>query len=78
MLETIVTDLLQASFEGASISVSMEGNHCQINIVTDKFEGMRQLKRQQQVYALLNDKIASGEIHAVHFSLKTPVEAANS
>ena len=76
MLENTLTELLLGRFPNGQISVQMEGNHCQVGIVDTEFESMRQVKRQQLVYAVLNEKIASGEVHAVHLSLRTPTEAS--
>ena len=76
MLEQTVSGLLAARFPQAEIDVILDGNHCQVRVVSDEFDGKRAVKRQQQVYAVLNDKIASGEIHAVHLQLLTPAEAA--
>ena len=44
-------------------------------IVSPLFEGLSRVKRQQLVYGLLNDKIASGEIHAVTMVTRSPLEA---
>lgn len=76
MLENTLMQMLQARFPSAEITVEMEGNHCQVGIVDAEFESMRQIKRQQQVYSVLNEKIASGEVHAVHLNLRTPTEAS--
>ena len=50
----------------------MSGNHCTVVVVSDDFEGLNQVKRQQKVYQCLNEKIASGEIHAVNIRALTP------
>lgn len=49
-------------------------NRLMLLIVADKFEGLNRVKRQQLVYGLLNEKIASGEIHAVSMKTLTPAE----
>ena len=78
MLQNTVTDLLTQAIANADISVQMEGNHCHVHIVSEAFEGLRKLKRQQMVYGALKELIASGEVHAVHMSLFTPQESAQS
>jgi acid stress-induced BolA-like protein IbaG/YrbA len=40
------------------------------------FDGLRAVKKQQLIYALLNDEIASGAIHAVNMKFYTPQEWA--
>ena len=51
------------------VEVTGDGRHFDAVIVSDDFSGFNTLRRQQKVYACLNDKIASGELHA--FSMKT-------
>ena len=59
---------LTAEFSPASLNVQVDGNHCSVTVVSDRFDGLSKVKRQQLVYACLNDKIASGEIHAINIS----------
>lgn len=71
-----VKALLSTEFTNAQIDVEGEGAKFMVTIVSDDFTGKRPVPRQQMVYAVLNEQIASGEIHAVTMSLKTPEEAA--
>lgn len=71
-----VKALLSPEFANAQIEVEGEGAKFMVTIVSDAFAGKRPVPRQQMVYAVLNEQIASGEIHAVTMSLKTPEEAA--
>lgn len=57
-----------------TLELVMNGNHCDIKIISDRFVGLSKVKRQQLVYACLNDKIASGEIHAVNIDAQSPDE----
>lgn len=65
---------LESAIENSQADVAFEGNHAKINIVSPSFDGVRAVKRQQMVYAVLADAIASGAIHAVHIQAKTPSE----
>lgn len=67
-----IKSLLIKSFAGATIEVNSDGYHAQVVIISDEFEGLNTLKRQQKVYAVLNDKIADGSLHAVMMKLYTP------
>lgn len=67
-----IKSLLQTGFASAEIEVNSDGYHAQVVIVSDVFEGLTTLKRQQKVYAVLNDKIADGSLHAVMMKLYTP------
>lgn len=71
-----IETLLAAEFDGASISSQGEGCSFQLRIVSDSFDGMNPVKRQQAVYRILNPHIASGDIHAVSMQLLTHTESA--
>ena len=46
----------------------------QVTAVGNLFEGLNAVKRQQKVYQILNEHIASGAIHAVSMRLLTTAE----
>ncbi|KAJ1769476.1 BolA domain UV induced protein Uvi31 [Coemansia sp. RSA 487] len=49
--------------------------HFRIKIVSQKFDGMTQVKRHREVYALLRDELQQeGGIHALGLVTKTPKE----
>lgn len=64
-----IASMLSTSLALHEVKVKSEGSHFQIIAIDDKFESMSRVKRQQLVYAPLNDLIADGTIHAV--SIKT-------
>jgi acid stress-induced BolA-like protein IbaG/YrbA len=66
--------LLRAGLEDCEVSVSGEGNHFDILVVGEVFEGLRPVKKQQTVYAVLQQQIADGSIHAVNIRTYTPAE----
>lgn len=68
--------LLATVFANDTIQVTGGGAKFEVTIVSDQFEGKRPVARQQMVYAVLNEHIASGEIHAVTMALSTPAENA--
>ncbi|EAR10151.1 BolA family protein [Reinekea blandensis] len=69
-----VKNLLIPAFADATIEVAGEGAKFDISMVSEAFAGKRAVARQQMVYAVLNEQIASGDIHAVTMTLKTPDE----
>ena len=69
-----VKALIEAGVENADVTVKLDGSSCQILVVYSTFEGLRTLKKQQLIYACLNEKIASGELHAVTMFTHTPEE----
>ena len=57
------------------VEMQAEDNKLMLLVIGDVFEGMSKVKRQQLVYGLLKDRIASGEIHAVSMKTMTRAEA---
>ncbi len=72
-----VRALLQAQLKDCEIQVEGEGNHFQVTAVGDMFSGLSPVKRQQLVYAALNEKIADQTIHALTIKTYTLAELAN-
>lgn len=67
-----VESLIRQQIEHEMLNVEIAGNHCSITIVSNGFDGLNQVKRQQLVYQCLNEMITSGEIHAVNIRALTP------
>ena len=72
MLANEIKTLLAATFTDAQIDVSIDGSHSNIQIISDVFAGVMPVKKQQMVYAIINDLIADGTLHAVNMQLHTP------
>lgn len=56
------------------LSVAGDGHHFEAVIVSEKFFGLNRVKRQQTIYALLKDRLDSGELHAISMRTLTPEE----
>ncbi|MCC5791097.1 MAG: BolA/IbaG family iron-sulfur metabolism protein [Legionellaceae bacterium] len=56
------------------VEVSGDGYHYAIRVVSDQFNDKRAVARQQWVYALIQDWIADGKLHAVTLQTFTPKE----
>lgn len=70
-----VHKLLAAGIDAEKIEVDGEdGRHFDVLIVSKMFEGLRPVKKQQLVYAILQDKIADGSLHAINMRTLTPAE----
>ncbi|MFZ5843498.1 MAG: BolA family protein [Pseudomonadota bacterium] len=65
---------MQQAFAGEQVDVSGDGYHFQVTIISERFAGLRAVQRQQQVYAAVQDWIASGELHALSMRTFTPAE----
>jgi len=68
--------IVKAAFPAAEVAVDRDGSHYLVRVISDDFDGMSPVKRQQSVYACLNDEIASGAIHALHIQAMTPAQWA--
>jgi len=66
-----VKALIESRLEDARVEVEGEGCNFQLNLISDSLAALSPVKRQQQIYALLNDYIADGRIHAVTMKFYT-------
>ena len=66
--------VLSSGLDDCEIDIQMDGNKISLHLVAEIFAGLSRVKRQQLVYSLLNELIASGEIHAVTMRTVTPDE----
>lgn len=70
-----VKALLAQELSECEITVnSADGSHFDITVVGDCFAGLSAVKKQQMVYAPINDLITSGAMHAVNIKTFTPEE----
>ena len=58
-----VKALVEAGFDGADVAVKVAVTVSQIRVVSDAFEGLMPVKKQQLVYATINAQIQSNTIH---------------
>lgn len=74
MTETEIHSLLVAKIPDAQLELEINGNSFLLKVVSEAFEGLNALKRQQLVYSCINEQIKSGEMHAVTMRLYTHAE----
>lgn len=67
---------IEAAVENSEVEVTVDGSHINLVVVSPAFEGLTPVKKQQLVYASLQDAISSGAIHAVHMKTYTPTQWA--
>ncbi len=70
-----IESLLQEGLPGCQLDLIADGDKLAVTIVSEQFEGLNRVKRQQKIYVLLDELIKSGEIHAVSMVTRTPEEA---
>ncbi len=68
---------LKDSLSDCQVELVAEGNKLMVQLVSDDFAGLNRVKRQQKVYGLLDDRIKSGEIHAVSMVTLTKEESSS-
>ena len=66
-----VKSLLEEKLPNTQVEVEGEGCNFQLNLISDELAALSPVKRQQQVYAHLNQWIATGEMHAVTMKFYT-------
>jgi len=77
MNEDDIRATLTAGLSASEVQMDAQGNKVMLVLVSEAFDGLNRVKRQQMVYKLLNEKISSGEIHAVSMRCLTPTERNN-
>lgn len=74
MTEDQIKQLIESAIEGAQVTVKLEGANVQLTVVSEAFAGLRSIKKQQMVYAAIQEQIADGSLHAVNMQTFTPEE----
>ena len=68
--------LLQA-FPESDVTIEGGGAKFIARVISDAFAGKNKVARHRAVYGVLQEYIASGEIHALNIEALTPDEAAS-
>jgi len=76
MTELEIQQMIEQGLSCLSVEVTGDGHHFEARVISDVFAGKRPVARQQMVYAILQDKISSGELHAISLKTITPDEAS--
>ncbi len=71
-----IEQLIRAGMPGAEVTVTGDGSHFEAIVVSDAFAGKSLLQKQRMVMAMVNEQIASGELHALSIKTFTPEEWA--
>tara|TARA_B110000014_G_C20006354_1_gene521582 strand:+ start:617 stop:862 length:246 start_codon:yes stop_codon:yes gene_type:complete len=69
-----IEQLLISALPGCKVKVEGSDGKYLVSVVGDVFEGLNAVKRQQTIYGILSEHIASGSIHAVSMNLQTVAE----
>lgn len=69
-----VKRLITDGLKDCEVNVRGDGSHFEAIVIGEIFAEMSLVAKQQLVYATVNDRIASGEIHALTIKTYTPAE----
>ena len=72
------SDLVEQAIAGAQAEITGDGSKFEARVVSDEFEGLSTLKRHKMVYAVLDEHIKSGAIHALTIKTFTQTEAKSA
>ena len=68
-----IKSILLEGLDNAEVMADGDGSHFQVTAISNQFDGMRPVPRQQLIYGLLSEHITSGTLHAL--TIKTFTEA---
>ena len=68
-----IGNLIDATFDNATVKVVGDGAHFEALVIASEFEGLRTLARHQLVYKSLGELVGN-EIHALSIKAMTPGE----
>lgn len=71
-----IKKIIEQGMDAELVEVTGEGGKYEATIVSKAFEGLSMLKQHKLVYPLVNDKIQTGEIHALTIKSYTPEQWA--
>jgi acid stress-induced BolA-like protein IbaG/YrbA len=69
-----IKQLILAGMACEHLELDGDGQHFQAVVVSREFAGKSRVQRQQRVYQTLQEKLATGELHALSFRTLTPEE----
>tara|TARA_B100000902_G_C26979949_1_gene749770 strand:- start:321 stop:551 length:231 start_codon:yes stop_codon:yes gene_type:complete len=72
-----IIDIIAKNLKYESLSVDGGESKYEVNIVSDEFDGLSIIQRHKLIYALLDNFIKTGEIHALTIKAKTPSESVS-
>lgn len=74
MEANFIKDKLEQSLTACHVEVEGDGHHFFASVISPDFADKSRVARQQLVYQVLGEQIASGELHAISFKTYTPDE----
>ncbi len=75
LLPEQIEDWIRSGLACEHLSVGGDGRHFEALIVSQSFDGLGRVQRQQRVNALLSEHFESEALHALSMQCLTPAEA---
>ena len=72
MIADDVKSRVTAAFPDSRVTAVGDGGRMEITVESEAFEGVSRVKRQQLVYAAIDELIKGGELHAVTIVARVP------
>ena len=76
-MKDTITDAISKGIEFNDLSVEGSESKYTVSIISDVFEGKSTIQRHKMIYALLDEYIKTGEIHALSIKAMTLDESKN-
>ena len=70
MIEDEVKKRILEGIPGSQVEVVISGNRAEISVVSESFEQLNRVQRDQEVYQYVKDYISDGTLHAVTVSAR--------
>jgi acid stress-induced BolA-like protein IbaG/YrbA len=71
-MQNEVQKRIENAIPDSQVLVEIDGNRASISVNSPLFDGMSRVKKQQEIYACIEDLIASGDLHAVTIKAEAP------
>lgn len=68
------SDLVEQSIDDSKVEITGDGSKFEARVISKSFDGVSTIKRHKMVYAVLDEHIKSGAIHALTIKAFTPDE----
>lgn len=69
-----VRGLIETALPGCRLQVEGEGCNFSVVVVSDQFDGLSAVRRQQKVLVAVKDPLATGALHAISIKAYTEAE----
>jgi acid stress-induced BolA-like protein IbaG/YrbA len=68
------SDLVEQAIADSQVEITGDGSKFEARVISDSFEGLPTIKRHKMVYAVLDEHIKTGAIHALSIKAFTSSE----